>query len=149
MSRHALFEGPTAARRRLTLGAAAAALLLLTAACSADGAKSAACTAAATLDGWFGTTSAERENDCGPAAGQSARSYAGKPTRAEAPLADPATVSDLQLRLKTLGYDPGPADGQLGPKTRAAIRAYQRDTGLKADGMVTSSLLKRMQIERR
>ena len=148
MSNHALSTGPAAARPRLALGAAAVALLLLTAACTADDARNAACTAGATIDGWFGTTSAEREKDCGPAAGQSAR-YTGKPTRAEAPLTDTATVSDLQLRLKTLGYDPGPADGQLGPKTRAAIRAYQRDSGLKADGQVTASLLKRMKVERR
>ncbi len=149
MSSHALFTGPTARRPRLALGAAATALLLLTAACSADDAKGVACSAAATLDGWFGTTSSERENDCSPATGQSARAYTGKPTRAEAPIADQATVSDLQLRLKTLGYDPGPADGQLGPKTRAAIRAYQRDAGLKADGMVTTTLLKSMKVEQR
>lgn len=149
MSSHALSTRPATARPRLALGAAAAALLLLTAACSTDDAKSAACTAAATIDGWFGTTSDERENDCGPATGQSARSYTGKPTRAEAPIADQATVSDLQLRLKTLGYDPGPADGELGPKTRAAIRAYQRDEGLKADGRVSANLLEQLRIESR
>ena len=149
MSSHTLLEGPTAARRRLTLGAAAAALLLLTAACSADDAKSAACAAGAKLDNLFGTTSAEREADCAPYTGQSARAYTGKPTRAEAPIADRATVSDLQLRLKTLGYDPGPADGQLGPKTRAAIRAYQRDAGLRADGQVTASLVRRIKTESR
>ena len=149
MSSHALLKGPTAARPRLALGAAAAALLLLTAACSADGAKDVACSVGASIDNLFGTVSSERAKDCGPSAGQSARSYTGKPSRAEAPIADQATVSNLQLRLKTLGYDPGPADGQLGPKTRAAIRAYQRDSGLKADGMVTASLLKRIKVESR
>lgn len=149
MSSHALLKGPPTARPRLALGAAVAALLLLTAACSADDAKGVACSVGANLDELFGTTSSERAEDCGPSAGRSARAYSGKPSRAEAPITDQATVSNLQLRLTTLGYDPGPADGQLGPKTRAAIRAYQRDSGLKADGVVTAGLLKRIKVESR
>ena len=149
MSSHALLKWPTAARPRLALGAAATALLLVTAACSADGAKNAACSVGASIDELFGTTSPERAADCGGPAGQSARAYSGKTSRAEAPIADRATVSDLQLRLQNLGYDPGPADGQLGPKTRAAIRAYQKDAGLRADGQVTASLVKRIKTESR
>ncbi len=149
MSSHALLKGPTAARPRLALGAAAAALFLLTSACSSDGVKDVACAAGTSLDEFFGTTSSERAADCGGPGGRSARAYSGKTTRAEAPIADRATVSDLQLRLQNLGYDPGPADGQLGPKTRAAIRAYQRDAGLRADGQVTASLVRRIKTESR
>jgi len=36
-------------------------------------------------------------------------------------------VSGIQARLLNLGYDPGPIDGILGPRTEAAIRAFQRD----------------------
>jgi peptidoglycan hydrolase-like protein with peptidoglycan-binding domain len=43
-------------------------------------------------------------------------------------------VKDLQGDLQKLGYDPGPADGMLGSKTRAALRTFQQDNGLKADG---------------
>lgn len=36
-------------------------------------------------------------------------------------------VSGYQARLKNLGYDCGPVDGVLGPRTKAAVRAFQRD----------------------
>jgi N-acetylmuramoyl-L-alanine amidase len=46
------------------------------------------------------------------------------------------TVSGVQARLKNLGYDPGPIDGEEGPRTRAAVRAFQGDfPPLKADGI--------------
>ena len=148
MTSHALLKGPQARRPRLALGAAAAALLLLTAACSSDGTKNIACSAAASIDNLFGTTSSGRAEDCGGTVGQAARTTGAKQAaRPAGPQVDRTAVSSLQARLTDLGYDPGPADGQLGPKTRAAIRAYQKDTGLKADGQVTASLLERIMAE--
>jgi hypothetical protein len=45
-------------------------------------------------------------------------------------------VSGIQARLRNLGYDPGPVDHVLGPRTRAAIRAFQRDNPpLEVDGI--------------
>src|ERR671918_376441 len=44
-----------------------------------------------------------------------------------------AAVEDVQAKLAALAYDPGPADGVMGPKTRAAIRAFQADFGLPVD----------------
>lgn len=32
------------------------------------------------------------------------------------------------------GYDPGPADGELSPKTREALRAFQTAASLEASG---------------
>lgn len=49
-------------------------------------------------------------------------------------------VKDLQSRLNSLGYDSGTPDGQAGPRTRAAARAFQRATGLPADGHVDGHL---------
>lgn len=148
MTSHALLKGPTAGRPRLVLGAAAAALLLLTAACSSDGTKNFACSASASIDNLFGTVSSERAEDCGGTDGQVARTTGAKQAaRPAGPRIDRASLSDLQARLKDLGYDPGPADGQMGPKTRAAIRAYQKDEGLKADGQVTASLLEHIKAE--
>ncbi|MDH3792162.1 MAG: peptidoglycan-binding protein [Rhodospirillales bacterium] len=149
MFSHAPLKGLQAGRPRLALGAAAVACLLLTAACTLDGTKNVACSAAAGIDNLFGTTSSGRAEDCGGTAGQSARANTGakQAARPAGPRVDRASLSDLQARLRDLGYDPGPADGQMGPKTRAAIRAYQKDEGLKADGQVTASLLERIKAE--
>lgn len=49
-------------------------------------------------------------------------------------------VANTQSSLSRLGYDPGPVDGVLGPRTSAAIREYQYDNGLPLDGQVTASL---------
>jgi peptidoglycan hydrolase-like protein with peptidoglycan-binding domain len=46
----------------------------------------------------------------------------------------PRDLEDVQRRLVTLGYDAGSPDGLLGPKTRAALRAFQGDRGLPATG---------------
>lgn len=45
-------------------------------------------------------------------------------------------VRQLQTLLYQLGFSPGSIDGQMGPKTIAAIRAFQQAKGLKVDGVV-------------
>jgi len=35
-----------------------------------------------------------------------------------------------------LKYDVGPVDGVFGPKTEAAVKAFQTDQGLVVDGIV-------------
>ena len=55
-----------------------------------------------------------------------------------------AFIVGTQEELAKLGYAPGPADGMLGPRTRAAIRAYQRDAGLPVTGQASSELLDHM-----
>ena len=46
----------------------------------------------------------------------------------------------IQRALARLGYDPGPADGISGPRTRAAIRAFQAAAGLPVDGLMSDQL---------
>lgn len=46
-----------------------------------------------------------------------------------------ASVELLQLALTRAGYDPGNIDGAFGPRTNAALRRFQRSSGLSADGI--------------
>jgi len=60
------------------------------------------------------------------------------PNRASASRASVSPeVAEMQTRLVQLGYDPGPIDGLMGPRTNAALRQYQGDYGLTADGRLT------------
>lgn len=60
---------------------------------------------------------------------------------------DPA-VHEAQAALTQLGYQPGPVDGLSGQRTKAAVRAFQRDNPpLLVDGQIgpaTLSLLSRL-----
>ena len=56
--------------------------------------------------------------------------------------ADPSPrIMELQEGLTELGYDPGPADGFMGPKTRDAIIAFQKDHDSLVDGKYSGILL--------
>lgn len=47
-----------------------------------------------------------------------------------------ASTQDVQEALKRAGYYSGNVDGKIGNKTKSAISDFQRDHGLKADGIV-------------
>jgi hypothetical protein len=49
-----------------------------------------------------------------------------------------AAVKAVQKRLKSLGYDPGTADGIFGGKTRIAVINFQKANGCVADGEITA-----------
>lgn len=57
------------------------------------------------------------------------------------PRQEAALVQAIQEQLQQQGFDPGPADGVYGGKTRQAIRAYQRKARLRVDGQPTKELL--------
>jgi localization factor PodJL len=54
-------------------------------------------------------------------------------------------VRNAQKLLSRLGYEPGPTDGQWGPKTKGAIESFQRDAGLQPTGALTPDLLRKLQ----
>jgi peptidoglycan hydrolase-like protein with peptidoglycan-binding domain len=45
-------------------------------------------------------------------------------------------LEGVQTALTHMGYDPGAADGHDGPKTQGAVKKYQGDANLTADGIV-------------
>lgn len=51
---------------------------------------------------------------------------------------------DLQTRLTERGFATGGVDGKIGPKTRAALRAFQGSVGLPPDGYADAALLDRV-----
>ena len=54
------------------------------------------------------------------------------------------TVVDMQIRLARLGLYSEDADGLLGPKTRSAVRMFQKKIGLPADGHPTPDVVQRL-----
>jgi len=84
------------------------------------------------------------------AVGVLARQIAGGPPVMQAPPADDEplsrdTVIDLQARLAKLGLYTDETDGLLGPKTRSAVRLFQKQAGLPADGHPTPDMVRRLQ----
>ncbi|MEQ8968676.1 MAG: lytic murein transglycosylase [Azospirillaceae bacterium] len=53
-------------------------------------------------------------------------------------------IAEIQRLLATLGYEPGPADGIPGTRTKDAIRAFQQAAALPADGHHSPQLLDRL-----
>jgi len=56
-------------------------------------------------------------------------------------------VRELQNKLASLGYDVGPVDGIFGPRTERAVIEFQKNNGLKVDGIVgpqTYDMLERL-----
>lgn len=54
---------------------------------------------------------------------------------------------ELQERLTAAGFDTLGADAKMGPRTLAAIRGYQRHSGLVPDGYPSLALLERLRAE--
>lgn len=96
-------------------------------------------------------TTATAQRDAAPAATPVATAPAVAPVAsvqpapvvaAAAPSAPSAQLTArAQARLAELGYDVGKADGIIGPRTRAALQAYQRKQGLDVTGALDQPTL--------
>lgn len=51
-------------------------------------------------------------------------------------------VKEAQTQLKAAGFDPGPIDGIIGKKTRAAVKAFQTAKSLKVNGRLDTTTRK-------
>ena len=55
---------------------------------------------------------------------------------------------ELQEQLARRGFDVGEPDGQLGARTRSAIRSFQSEIGRVPDGFASAGLLDELRAER-
>lgn len=74
-----------------------------------------------------------------PAADLKSSSSDGQPT--------PQTIRQAQEALKKKGRDPGPIDGVLGPRTVAALDAYQKAEGLATTGRLDAKTMESLGIQ--
>jgi len=58
----------------------------------------------------------------------------------------PRTIRQAQEALKNKGRDPGPIDGVLGPRTVAALNAYQKAEGLATTGRLDAKTMESLGI---
>ena len=105
--------------------------------------------APAGITGTFDATTEQTVRDFQQGAGLMVDGIVGPQTWQALP-ADPNTptlyrgasgvgVTGLQTGLKkysTSATDPGPVDGDFGPKTEAAVKAYQQNRDVQVDGIV-------------
>jgi len=66
--------------------------------------------------------------------------FAAAPSADRKPL-DAGDIAELQARLRTLGFSPGPVDGVAGPMTMAAIKRYQQSRGRPQTGELSNDTL--------
>ncbi|MBI4526843.1 MAG: peptidoglycan-binding protein [Deltaproteobacteria bacterium] len=56
-------------------------------------------------------------------------------------------VKKAQQALKEKGHDPGPVDGIIGPRTQAALKAFQQAQGLNASGQLNDETKQALGLE--
>jgi putative peptidoglycan binding protein len=75
------------------------------------------------------------------------REYVYVPAHVYAPLQHGHSLAaDVQRVLAREGYYRGPIDGDIGPASRAAIREYQREHGLRVTGGINDSLVRSLHV---
>jgi peptidoglycan hydrolase-like protein with peptidoglycan-binding domain len=65
-------------------------------------------------------------------------------------LADPYSglISSIQERLRLLGFDPGPVNGEFGAKTQAALAQFQLAADINVSGQLDDETLSELGINR-
>jgi peptidoglycan hydrolase-like protein with peptidoglycan-binding domain len=61
----------------------------------------------------------------------------------------PRYVREAQRALRDLGYEPGPVDGIVGPRTRDALARYQRSERIAVTGRLDAETMVRLDIRKR
>jgi peptidoglycan hydrolase-like protein with peptidoglycan-binding domain len=73
-----------------------------------------------------------------------ARGVRSEPVR----VTDRELIRDAQRQLKAVGFNPGAVDGNFGPQTEAALRAYQHDYRLPETGKLDEATVRSLWPER-
>jgi peptidoglycan hydrolase-like protein with peptidoglycan-binding domain len=58
-------------------------------------------------------------------------------------------VKAVQQALKDKGHDPGAIDGLMGPKTRTALKDFQKKEGMKDTGRLDRDTMSKLGVESR
>jgi peptidoglycan hydrolase-like protein with peptidoglycan-binding domain len=58
------------------------------------------------------------------------------------------TIRQAQQALKDKGFDPGPIDGKYGPQTREAVRSYQKQNNIVANGRLGGDTYEKLGVKR-
>lgn len=91
----------------------------------------------------FSTSKVAETLSSGPSIESSKINRTGKePSDTKVLNSDRELIRIAQAFLYELGYDPGPIDGILGPKTRKAIRDFQEAKYRETDGKVDETLIR-------
>lgn len=59
---------------------------------------------------------------------------------------DSKTVTMVQAALRDKGFDPGPIDGTMGPKTSAAIKKMQKALGAGQSGVIDEGVISALNV---
>jgi peptidoglycan hydrolase-like protein with peptidoglycan-binding domain len=74
------------------------------------------------------------ESGSGMMQSQSSQQRPGSPGNQQAQAQSPELVKQAQQALKDKGLNAGPVDGQWGPQTQQAVKAYQQQNQIQATG---------------
>jgi hypothetical protein len=90
--------------------------------------------------------SAAKSDPLAAAAPPREEDWASLVSRAVKPAHSKDLIVAVQRLIRAEGYDPGTIDGTVGPRTRQAIRAYQRNGGLRPTGEIDRDLLTKLNL---
>ncbi len=99
--------------------------------------------AAALLIGWTAGVGAQAADPSPP---QQQASLPATTTAPPLPLGQ-NDIREVQNQLIALGYNPGPADGQIGPATTTAVEQYDHAHGGTGQALIDSALLARLKAD--
>lgn len=57
------------------------------------------------------------------------------------------TVREVQQALQSKGYDVGPIDGVMGPRTESALREFQQQQGLARSGRIDAQTMSALEVQ--